>query len=74
MGIGNKPITVTEIDKIILPPHDGLKDLGFNDQKNPTKVSVKDEYWGKMLADAIPSIVGMIIFVILLVFLFGRMS
>lgn len=73
-GLGNKSVTVTEIDKIILPPHDGITDLGFNDQKNPTKVSVKDEYWGKLLADAIPSIIGTIIFVVLLVFLFGRMS
>ncbi|MDD5376763.1 MAG: ATP-dependent zinc metalloprotease FtsH [Candidatus Gracilibacteria bacterium] len=73
-GFGNKPVTVTKIDKIILPPHDGITDLGFNDKNNPTKVSVKDEYWGKLLADAIPSIVGTIIFVVLLVFLFGRMS
>lgn len=72
--MGNKSVTVTEIDKIILPPHDGITDLGFNDKKNPTKVSVKDEYWGKLLADAIPSIIGTIIFVVLLVFLFGRMS
>lgn len=74
VGFNNKIITVTEIDKIILPPHDGLTDLGFNDQKNPTKVRVKDEYWGNLLTDAIPSILGMIVFVILLMFLFGRMS
>ena len=74
IGFGNKPVTVVQIDKIILPPHDGITDLGFNDKSNPTKISVKDEYWGKLLADAIPSIVGTIIFVVLLVFLFGRMS
>jgi len=73
-GFNNKPITITEVDKIILPPYDGITDLGFNDQKNPTKVSIKDEYWGKLLADAIPSIIGTIIFVVLLVFLFGKMS
>lgn len=73
-GIGNKPVKVTEIDKIILPPNDGITALGFNDQKNPTKVSIKDEYWGKLLADATPSIIGTIIFVVLLVFLFGKMS
>jgi len=67
-------VTVTEIDKIILPPHDSLKDLGLNDTTNPTKVSVKDDYWGKLMSDAIPSILGMIIFVVLLVFLFGRIS
>jgi len=37
-------------------------------------VTIKNEYWGKLLADAIPSIIGTIIFVVLLVFLFGRMS
>jgi cell division protease FtsH len=74
IGFNNKSVSVTEIDKIILPPHDGITDLGFNNSKNPTKVSVKDEYWGKLLADAIPSIIGTIIFVVLLVFLFGRMS
>ena len=72
--VGNKPVTVTEIDKIILPPYDGITDLGLNDLANPTKVSVKDEYWGKLLADALPSIIGTILFVVLLVFLFGRMS
>lgn len=74
VGLGNKPVTVTEIDKIILPPYDGITDLGFNDKNNPTKVSVKDEYWTKLLADSIPSIIGTILFVVLLVFLFGRMS
>ncbi len=73
-GFNNKLVTITQIDKIILPPYDGITDLGFNDQKNPTKVSVKDEYWGKLLADALPSIIGTIIFVVLLVFLFSRMS
>gem|GEM_PF-6295291 len=73
-GMNNKTVTVTEIDKIILPPHDSLKDLGLNDMKNPTKVFVKDDYWGKLMSDAIPSILLMIIFVVLLVFLFGRIS
>ncbi|OIO76555.1 hypothetical protein AUJ87_02545 [Candidatus Gracilibacteria bacterium CG1_02_38_174] len=73
-GFNNKPITVTQIDKIILPPRDGITDLGFNDKTNATKVTIKNEYWGKLLADAIPSIIGTIIFVVLLVFLFGRMS
>lgn len=73
-GFGNKPIIITTIDKVMLPPRDGITDLGFNDKNNPTKVSVKDEYWGTLLADAIPSIVGMIIFIVVLIFLFGRMS
>lgn len=72
--VGNRETIITEIDKAILPPHDGLKDLGFNDPANPTKISVKDDYWGKLLADAIPSIIGTIIFVVLIMFLFGKMS
>lgn len=74
VGLGGKMIQVDQIDKAILPPHDGLTDLGFNDPKNPTKVSVKDEYWGKMLSDSIPSILGTIVFVVLIVFLFSKMS
>ena len=72
--VAGKPVVVTDIDKAILPPNDGITILGFNDPKNPTKVSVKDDYWGKLLSDSLPSIVGTIIFVVLIMFLFGKMS
>jgi hypothetical protein len=74
IGIGNKTIMVTQIDKIILPPHDGLKDLGLNDQKNPTKISVKDEYWAKLLSGPIPGILMTILFIALVAIIFSKMS
>ncbi len=73
-NIGAKTVSVVDVDKILLPPKDSLKDLGFSDIKNPTKISVKDDFWGKFLVDSLPSVVMTIIFVVLIVFVVSRMS
>ncbi|MDD2486764.1 MAG: ATP-dependent zinc metalloprotease FtsH [Candidatus Gracilibacteria bacterium] len=72
--IGNKEIILSKIDRITLPPNDGLVDLGFNQKGNPTKVSVKDDTWSKFWSDFAPSIIGTILFVVLFLFIFSKMA
>lgn len=71
---GNRVVTVTNIDKTTLPLHDSITDLGFNDPKNSTKITIRDDYWGNFLVDSLPSIIGSVLFVIVLVFFLSRMS
>lgn len=43
--IGDQVIKIAEVDKVLLPPNDGITDLGLNDPKVPTKLTVKDDFW-----------------------------
>lgn len=71
---GPSQIDVTNIDEIQLPPHDSLKDLGLNDIKNPTKITIKDNTWSNMWTELLPTILGAIFIIIIFFFLFGKMS
>ncbi len=72
--IAGRKVTVVDVDKILLPPRDSLKELGFNADKNPTKITIKEDVWGKFFADLLPTLVGVIILVILFVFLMSKMG
>ena len=63
-----------EIDKVILPPNDGIVALGFNDAKVPTKVTVKDMFWNKTFADLFTTVAGLVILLIIGFVLFSRMG
>lgn len=71
---GGKTVTIVNVDKILLPQNDSLKELGFSDTKNPTKVIVKDQYWANMLTDFLPSFLGMLLLVVVFMLFFSRMS
>ncbi len=54
--IAGKLISIIDVDKILMPPKDSLKDLGFNNPSVATKISVKDDIWGKFLVDLLPTL------------------
>ena len=72
--VAGRKVIVVDVDKILLPPRDSLKELGFNADKNPTKITVKEDIWGKFLADLLPTLIGVIILVVLFVFLMSKMG
>lgn len=72
--IGSRAVKVTEVDKVKLPTNDSLRDLSLLDRSIPTKITVKDDFWSKMLSDFLPTVVGLILFVVVLTFLMGRMG
>ena len=72
--LGPSTIEVTNIDEVILPPHDSLKDLGLSDIKNPTKVTIKDDTWSNLWTDLLPTVLGAIFIIVIFFFLFGKMN
>lgn len=62
-------------DTVILPSNDGLKDLGIigTGTGNTTKVEVKDLSSEKFWADMIPTIILVVLFLVIAMFLIGRM-
>lgn len=49
--VSGRPITQTNVDKVMLPPNDGIVALGFNAKNNPTKIVVEDLFWQNTIAD-----------------------
>lgn len=72
--VGDTAVKYVEVDKILLPPNDGLVALGFNDKTVSTKLTVKDDSLSKMLMELVPTIIGAILFLGIAVFLFSRMG
>ena len=72
--IGTLVIHQVALDKAILPPHDSLKDLGLNDPKNPTKITIADDTWSNMLKDFAPTVAGAVLIIVIFFFLFGKMN
>lgn len=72
--VAGKSVAIVDIDKILLPPRDSLTELGFSDKKNNTKITVKDDFWGKFMSDSLPSLIGMIVLVVIVMLMFTRMS
>ena len=62
------------IDKILMPTKDSLKDLGFNVPSIPTKITVKEDFWGKILSDFLPTILGLVLFTAVAIFMIGKMG
>jgi cell division protease FtsH len=71
--IWNKTLKSVQIDKVMLPPKDSLKDLGI-DVGGSTKVTVKEDTWGKILSEFLPTLVMLVIIVIFFVLFMARMS
>ncbi|MDD2566017.1 MAG: ATP-dependent zinc metalloprotease FtsH [Candidatus Gracilibacteria bacterium] len=72
--VGNKSVETKLIDKVILPPNDSLADLGFNQKNNKTPIKVEDDTMSKFWSDFAPTIFSLVLFVIIAVVLFGKMS
>ncbi|MFZ4461030.1 MAG: ATP-dependent zinc metalloprotease FtsH [Patescibacteria group bacterium] len=72
--VAGKNVSIIDIDKIQLPPRDSLTELGFSDKKNNTKITIKDDFWGKFMTDSLPGLIGMIILVVIVMLMFTRMS
>ncbi len=72
--VDSKKVISREIDRSILPANLEITDIGLSDPKNRTKVTIQDEGWGKVLSDMLPSLLGTVLFVLLLFFLMTRMG
>jgi hypothetical protein len=63
-----------DVDKVLMPPKDSLKDLGFNSLTVPTKITVKEDIWGNILVDLVPTLLGFVVIMALFMFLIGKMG
>ncbi|MFB0964262.1 MAG: ATP-dependent zinc metalloprotease FtsH [Patescibacteria group bacterium] len=72
--IGDAVLKYVEIDKVLLPPNDGLVALGFNDKSVATKLTVKDDSLSRAFVELVPTLIGAILFLGIGFFLFTRMG
>ncbi|MDD2744921.1 MAG: ATP-dependent zinc metalloprotease FtsH [Candidatus Gracilibacteria bacterium] len=72
--VGNKSVAVVDIDKVMLPPKDSLKDLGFNVAGVATKITVKDDVWGKFIANVLPTLLLFILLIAGFMLFMGKMG
>ncbi len=64
-----------DVDESSIPANLEITDIGLSDPSNPTKITIKEPSWGKqMLVEIVPSLVGVILFVVVVFFLMGRMG
>ncbi len=73
-AIVNGGVQIRQIDKLTLPTNVNITDIGIGNTNNPTKITLKDQTWWKFWMDLLPNLLGTILFVVLLFFIFGRMS
>ncbi len=72
--VNGKEVTSRDVDRSMIPANLKITDIGLSDPHNPTKVTIKEEGWGKILAESLPSLLGTVLFIILLFFIMSRMS
>lgn len=72
--VAGKEISKRNIDRTNLPINVAITDIGLSDPANPTKVTIKDNDWSNALWEFIPSILLTVLFVLLLIFMMGRMG
>ena len=73
-NVSGKEVSKRDIDRTNIPANVSITDIGFSDPKNPTKVTIKNTDWSNALWDFIPSVLLTVLFVILLIFVMGRMG
>lgn len=67
-------VSSREVDRTTLPDNLKITDIGLSDPKNPTKVTIKNTDFARAFWDIIPSVVGTVLFVIILFFVISRMG
>lgn len=72
--VGEAVVKYVEVDKILLPPNDGLVALGFNSKDVPTKIVIKDDSVSKMLLELFPTLLLALLLIGAVVFVFSRMG
>ena len=65
---------VRAVDETIIPANVKITDIGLGNPEIATKVTIQEEGWGKVFSDLLPSLIGTVLFVILLFFLMTRMG
>ena len=72
--VNGKEVVSRDVDRSMIPANLKITDIGLSDPANSTKVSIKEEGWGKLFAEALPSLLGTILFIVFLFFIMSRMS
>lgn len=64
-----------DVDKTLIPANLEITDIGLSDPSNPTKITIKEPGWASSLvSDLLPTLLGTILFVVLIFFLMNRMG
>ncbi len=64
-----------DIDESNIPANLEITDIGLSDPSNPTKITIKEPSLGKqLLVEIVPTLIGIILFIVVIFFLMGRMG
>ena len=72
--VNGKKVTLRDIDRTKIPENLEITDIGLSDPKNPTKVSIESNSFMQAFWEFLPSLLGTLLFVFLLIFLMSRMG
>ena len=69
-----KEVSKRDIDRTVIPVNVSITDIGLSDPKNPTKITIENNDWSNAIWDFIPSVLLTVLFVVLMIFIMGRMG
>ena len=70
----NKEVTKQQIDETLSPPRDSLKDLGFFASGSTTEIVVKENTWGNIWKELLPTIISVVLMGILIMFIISKVA
>lgn len=70
----NQEITTKNVDETLSPPRDSLKDLGFFASGSTTEIVIKDEGWGAIWKEIVPTIISVVLMGLLIMFIISRVA
>lgn len=72
--VNGREVISREVDRTTLPDNLEITDIGLANPGNPTKITISNTDFSKAFWDIVPSLLGTILFVVLLFFLMSRMG
>jgi AAA+ superfamily predicted ATPase len=69
-----KEIMKQWVDKTLAPPHDSIKDLGFFASGSTTKIVVRENTWGNIWKELLPTIISVVLMGILIMFIISKVA
>ena len=69
-----KEIMKQWVDKTLAPPHDSIKDLGFFASGSTTKIVVRENTWGNIWKELLPTIISVVLMGVLIMFIISKVA
>lgn len=72
--VNGEKVTLRDVDRTKVPENLEITDIGLSNPENPTKIVIESNSFAQAFWEFLPSLLGTLLFVFLLIFLMGRMG